>query len=138
VAGESLIVVDTHALVWLTSGEPLLGRRARALLDAALETDTLAVSAISFWEVAMLAARGRIALGSTAEAWRTEILNLGVNEVPVDGKIAMLSVSLPRLHADPADRIIVATAIHAGATLLTADERLLDWKNPLRRHDARR
>ncbi len=133
-----MIVVDTHALVWLVSSDPRLGRRARALLDASLASDTLSVSAMSFWEVAMLTSRGRVDLGSSADAWRTEILNLGVNEIQIDGEIAVHSVILPGLPPNPADRIIVATAVHRGAALLTADERLLDWKNPLRRHDARR
>ena len=133
-----MIVVDTPTLVWLTSGEPRLGRRARRLLDTSLASDTLAVSAMSFWEVAMLASRGRLELGSSAEAWRSEILSLGVNEIPIDGEIAILSVTLSGLHADPADRIIVATAVQRGAALPTADERLLGWKHPLRRHDARR
>ena len=136
--GESLIVVDTHGLVWLTSGDPRLGRRARGLLDAALANDTLAVSAMSFWEVAMLVSRGKVDLGSSADAWRTEMLSLGVNEIQIDGEIAVLSVTLPGLHPDPADRMIVATAVQRGAALLTADQRILDWKNPLRRHDARR
>jgi len=134
-----LIVVDTHALVWLTSGESRLGGRARKLLDASLASDALAVSAISFWEVAILAFRGRVDLGSSADAWRTEILNLGVIEIPIDGEIGILSVTLTGLHADPVDRIIAATAILRGAALLTADERLLSWKSSLlRRHDARR
>lgn len=133
-----MIVVDTHALVWLFSGDERLGRRARVLLDASLASDALAVSAISFWETAMLVSRDRIDLGSSVDAWRNEVLNLGVNEIPVDGEIGVLSVTLPRLHPDPADRIIVATAVQRGAALLTADDRLLRWKHPLRRHDARR
>lgn len=133
-----MIVVDTHALVWLISGEESLGRRARALLDSSLADDALAVSAISFWEAALLAERGRIELGSQPELWRRAILDLGVIEIPLDGEIAMTSVTLKGLHSDPADRIIVATAQKRDAALLTADERLLAWKNPLRRHDARR
>lgn len=133
-----MIVVDTHALLWLISGEKSLGRRARALLDSSLADDALAVSAISFWEVALLAERGRIELGTRPELWRGAILDLGVVEIPLDGEIAISSVTLPGLHSDPADRIIVATAQKRGAALLTADDRLLAWKNPLRRHDARR
>jgi PIN domain nuclease of toxin-antitoxin system len=133
-----LIVIDTHSLVWLMSGHSRLGGRSRRLLDAALADDTLAVSAISFWEVAMLVIRGRLDLGTSASAWRTEVLSLGVNEVAMNGEIAVSSTALTGLHSDPADRIIAATAILQGAALMTADERLLSWKNPLRRHDARR
>jgi PIN domain nuclease of toxin-antitoxin system len=133
-----LIVIDTHALVWLMSGHSRLGGRSRRLLDAALAADTLAVSAISFWEVALLVIRGRLDLGASASAWRSEVLSLGVNEVAMNGEIAVSSTALTDLHSDPADRIIAATAILQGAALMTADERLLSWKNPLRRHDARR
>jgi len=133
-----LIVIDTHALVWLTSGEPRLGRRSRTLLDTSLAGDTLAVSAISFWEVSQLVTRGRIDLGTSAGGWRTEVLNLGINEISIDGEIAVYSTTLKGLPTDPADRIIVATAILRGAALVTADERLLAWKNSLRRQDARR
>lgn len=136
--GKSLIVADTHVLVWLTSGDSRLGRRAQRLLDVSISEDSLAVSAITFWEVALLVARGRLDISSSVAAWRNEVLNLGVIEVPVDGGIAVLSVGLTGLHPDPGDRIVVATAMQTGAALMTADERLLDWKNRLRRHDARR
>lgn len=133
-----MIVADTHTLVWLISGDERLGKRARTLLDSALGDEALSVSAISFWEVALLVERGRIDLGSRADLWRRQILDLGVNEIPIDGEIAITSVTLPSLHADPADRIILATAQQRSAALITADERLLAWRNPLRRHDARR
>ena len=63
---------------------------------------------------------------------------MGVAEVPVGGEIAVVGGELPNLHGDPADRLIIATAIVQGAELLTADERILDWQSPLRRIDARR
>jgi PIN domain nuclease of toxin-antitoxin system len=133
-----LIVVDTHVLLWLAAGEPRLGPRARGTLDRALSDDELAVSAITFWEVAMLIAASRVDVGSGGAAWRSEMLDLGVHEIPLDGEIAVAAVELAGLHGDPADRIIAATAAIQGAVLMTADERLLTWKNPLRRHDARR
>jgi PIN domain nuclease of toxin-antitoxin system len=59
-------------------------------------------------------------------------------EIPVDGAIGIRAAGLGSLPSDPIDRLIVATALERGAALLTADERLLSWKHPLERHDARR
>ncbi len=54
------------------------------------------------------------------------------------GSIAIAAGELARMHGDPADRLIIATASLAGATLMTADARILRWKHALPRHDARR
>jgi PIN domain nuclease of toxin-antitoxin system len=133
-----LILVDTHVLVWLTAGDDRLGRGSRALLDDAMRSAALAVSAISFWEVAILISRGRLELDADPAGWRTEVLRLGIEEIPLTGEIAVAAVTLPRLHPDPADRIIAATALQAGVALMTADERLLRWRSTLQRHDARK
>jgi PIN domain nuclease of toxin-antitoxin system len=133
-----VILLDTHTLVWLAEGHADLGRAARAAADEALEEGALAVSAISFWEIAMLHVKGRIRLVQPLEAWRKEVLELGVSEIPVTGDIGIAAATLDGFYADPADRIIVATASLRRATLLTADERILAWKGPLRSRDARR
>jgi PIN domain nuclease of toxin-antitoxin system len=57
--------------------------------------------------------------------------------VPRLGEIGIAAAQLQDLHGDPADRIILATALHHRATLVTADQRLLAWTGPLERHDAR-
>ena len=130
-----MILLDTHALVWLRLGDPRLGPQACRAIDQAWQDDDLAVSAMSYWEAAMLAARGRMALPVDAEAWRRENLEQGVVEIPVDGAIAARAGLLPRLHGDPADRIIIATALE-GHRLVTGDRRLLDWSGSLDRLDA--
>jgi PIN domain nuclease of toxin-antitoxin system len=66
------------------------------------------------------------------------VLEIGIVEIPVSGNIGILATELEDFPPDPADRIIAATATSQGATLLTADERLLSWQGPLKRHDARR
>lgn len=132
------VLLDTHVVIWLTEENRRLGRRARRLADRALARDAIAVSAISFWETAMLLQRGRIEIRGSAEAWRRSVLDLGVEEIPVTGDIGILAATLPGdFSQDPADRIIAATANVHGATLLTADDRLLDWPGRLARHDAR-
>lgn len=132
------ILLDTHVVIWLTEESRRLGRSARRLADRALARDAVAVSAISFWETAMLLQRGRIEVSGSAEAWRRSVLDLGIDEIPVSGDIGILAATLPEdFPHDPADRIIAATASIHGATLLTADDRLLDWSGRLARHDAR-
>ena len=96
----------------------------------------LAVSAFSFWEIAMLQAKGRISLLSDIGAWRRGLLDDGLVEIPVDGEISIRANSLADFHADPADRIIVASALQ-GHRLLTADDRILGWPGLLYRLDAR-
>jgi PIN domain nuclease of toxin-antitoxin system len=131
------VLLDTHVLIWLDQDDPALGPKARKSADAALQQGQLVVSAISFWETAMLIARGRITMTLPITAWRRDLLSLGLVEIPVDGAIGIAAVQLD-LHGDPADRIIAATAQMKGAVLLTADQPLLQWNNALARSDARR
>jgi len=131
-----VILLDTHALVWLDRGGPELGPEARKHVDEALRDEALAVSAISFWEIATLCRRGRLQIDQPLGAWRRGLLDMGLNEVPLDGGTALEAGALTDLHGDPADRMIVATAIQAGAMLVTADRKILDWTGSLRRLDA--
>ncbi|RPJ80344.1 MAG: type II toxin-antitoxin system VapC family toxin [Acidobacteria bacterium] len=133
-----MIVVDTHALVWLIQGDEKLGRGARRLADQAFRESSLAVSAISFWEVAMLQKKNRLQLVQPAGVWRQQVLDIGVTEIPVTGDIGIAAAELTDFRSDPADRIIAATASLNRATLLTADDQILEWAGALRRHDARR
>ncbi len=132
-----MILLDTHVLIWLAEGRPELGAEARRRADAALAGGKLAASAITFWEVAMLHVRGRIHLRLPVEAWRWRLLQLGLNEIPVTGEEAIAATSLESFHADPADRLILATACLHRAALLTADQRILGWPGAIARHDAR-
>ena len=133
----NLALLDTHAVVWLVEADPRLGRESRALADLALQSNVLTVSAFTFWEVAMLARRGRLILDSPTAAWRRKVLNLGISEIPVSGDIGVISNELDDFHPDPADRIIVATAMTREATLVTADEAILEWLDGLPKQDAR-
>jgi PIN domain nuclease of toxin-antitoxin system len=132
------VLLDTHALVWLLEDHSQLGRRAARMADAAARTGILLVSAITFWEVALLAMRRRLTLAQTVAGWRRRVLDLGIEEIPVSGDIGILSAELEGFPADPADRIIVASALGRGATLITADEGILDHSDQVPCHDARR
>lgn len=127
------MILDTHALLWMDRNDPALGQAARQAIMAAWRSGQLAVSAISFWEVAMLAERGRIALPMPLALWREDWIRAGLVEIPVDGRIALLASQLENLHRDPADRFIMATAIDRNATLLTADRLILEWSGSLSR-----
>lgn len=132
-----MIVLDTHALLWMDRNDASLGEQTRRLIEDAWRSGAVAVSAISFWETAMLAQRGRIVLPVAVETWRADLLQAGVQEIPIDGRIALRATSFHDLHRDPADLFIVATAIHHGALLITADNKILAWQASLSRHDAR-
>jgi len=69
--------------------------------------------------------------------WRQDLLSLGLIEIPVDGDIGIVAVHLENLHSDPADRLIIATALLRSAVLVTADQRILDWPGKLERINAR-
>ena len=131
-----MILLDTHVLVWLRFGDRRLGRRARAVIESATSEGTLAVSTITFWEAGMLRDKGRIQLPAEPSAWRASLLREGLVEIPVDGAIAARAGSLRDIHGDPADRLILATALE-GHRLVTADARLLDWPGDIARLDAR-
>ena len=131
-----MILLDTHAALWLRAGDAKLGSLARSEIQRAWEAHEVAMSAMSFWEMAMLRAKGRISFPEDVGRWRLEQLGQGLIEIPVDGDIGIRASTLTDFHADPADRIIVATAL-GGHRLVTADERILAWGGSLDRLDAR-
>ncbi|MBX9846825.1 MAG: type II toxin-antitoxin system VapC family toxin [Xanthobacteraceae bacterium] len=131
-----MILLDTHALLWFSAEDDALGKRSTAVAREALTSDRLHVSAVSFWEIAMLTVKGRLEGLDTPAEQRLRILSSGIREVPLTGDIALLAGGLDGLHGDPADRFIVATAICHEATLVTADSRLLRWRHPVKRQDA--
>ena len=132
-----MILLDTHALVWLVEAEPRFGPTAREMADRALKDNELATSAITFWEVAMLAQRKRLELSLPTDVWRRRLLDMGLMEIPITGDIGVTAADLQEFHGDPADRFIAATAILGGGTLMTADEAILGWPGELIRQDAR-
>ena len=131
-----MIVLDTHAAIWFLTDDTALGRQSRSAADAALMEDRLSVSAITFWEIAMLIKKQRLQTRQSPGEQRARALAAGIRELPVSGDVALLAVELENLHGDPADRFIAATAIVHEATLVTADERLLAWRHKLKRQNA--
>lgn len=132
-----MILLDTHALIWIDEGGGALGPKARQLVDATSPREPTAVSAITFWEVAILLARRRLKLRLPPTTWRQELLESGLHEIPMDGLIGLRSVDLDIATNDPADRIIIATAHQHRLPLLTADRQILEWDGDVERIDAR-
>lgn len=126
-----MIVLDTHALVWWVSGDAQLSEGARATIDEELARDDglVLVSAISVWEIALLVQKERLVLSMSVDDWVANASAIeGLQIVPVDAHLAIESTRLPgRFHQDPADRLIVALAMHEGAPLVTADSKILSY-----------
>ncbi|MXY77628.1 MAG: type II toxin-antitoxin system VapC family toxin [Acidimicrobiia bacterium] len=115
-----------------------VSRAATTLIDAAAANGEAALSSITFLEVATLAERGRISVDAE-ELYRYVIQN-GIRVIPLDARMAMRAGRLSGegyAGRDPADRMIVATAILAGCDLITMDREVIDWNGPLRVIDAR-
>ena len=131
-----MTLLDTQALIWLLFDDRRLGRQARQVIDIAWAADEAAISAMSFWEIALLHEKRRLTLLHDIAAWRRTLLQEGLVEIPVDGEIGIRANELADFHADPADRLIVATALVGGHQLVTADRRILAWPGPLHCLDA--
>lgn len=125
----ALIVLDTHVLVWTVEDDLRLGEAARLLVDKESSSGRILVPAISIWEIAMLVARERLALGQDVRTWLDRVLRLpGIEIAELLPHISLDSVSLPgSFHSDPADRMIAAAARHHQAVLITADRQILDY-----------
>jgi PIN domain nuclease of toxin-antitoxin system len=123
------ILLDTHALVWLLEDSESICEPVHAQIQQAADEDGLFVSAITPWEIAMLVARGRLRLGQDVAEWLEAALSLpGIRLEPLSLAIAVASTRLPwESHSDLADRILLATARHLDATLITADQKMLEY-----------
>lgn len=128
-----MILLDTHALVWWVSDPQKLSPKARVAIAHAFKKTHIYVSAISIWEIMMLVRKERIKLTVDAETWLSNVESIPeLHFVPVNTVIARKSVTLPGdFHADPADRIIVATARELGATLITSDRKIRKYPHVL-------
>jgi PIN domain nuclease of toxin-antitoxin system len=122
-----VIVLDTHIWIDFIDRPDSLPKPALAAIRGRREP--VGISSISVWEVFMLERRGRLELKIPARLWVEKCERLALfHFIPVDNTIARLAVELPEpLHSDPADRIIIATALSLGATLITRDRKIVDY-----------
>jgi PIN domain nuclease of toxin-antitoxin system len=121
-----MVVLDTHALLWWLGAADKLGAAARRTLRRVTAERPARVSSISVYEITTAVRRGRLALSLPAEEWLAEAAALPeVRFEPVTAAIATLAGRIgDELHGDPGDRLIVATAMHLGLPLVTADGKL--------------
>lgn len=125
-----MILLDTSTLIWWICLPEKLSQKARKVIDEAIEKDEILVSSISVWEISLLLKENELGFFIDPNNWLEKVESLPyIRFVPVDNKIAVVSVNLPNfLHKDPADRIIIATALNLGAKLVTSDKKILDYK----------
>ena len=121
------LLLDTHVLLWLDAEPERLSREASEAIDSA---DELAVASITWFEAAWLATHDRIITAIPLGTWLTD-LAAEVRSVPMTPAIAATAVSLrTSFPADPADRVIYATAIEHGWRIVTKDQRMRRYRQP--------
>ncbi len=123
------LLLDTHLLLWAAAGSGLSAEAAALIEDP--END-LVFSAASIWEVAIKTALGRPDFDLDAGIFRRELLSAGYAELPITGAHAAAVATLPQLHRDPFDRVLIAQAVVEGITLLSADQAVLAYPGPVR------
>lgn len=126
------ILLDTHAAVWAVEGR--LSKSVTAVIDDAASRNELLISPISAWEIGVLVKKGRLALAMpVADYVRALFGRRGVVTATLTPATAAAATTLPgRLHADPADRILVSTAASLGAKLMTRDRQLHEYARATR------
>lgn len=126
-----MTLLDTHAWLWWVSGDRRLSKRARTAIERAARGETLALSAISIWEVAKKVEKGQLTLDRPLDDWLDLALSAGSLQVlELTRTVLVESCRLPSpFHGDPADRIIVATARKRTAALVTADRRIRSYSH---------
>jgi PIN domain nuclease of toxin-antitoxin system len=117
----TMLVLDTHAVLWWTLEPARLGREARRHLKNA---DRIGIPSICFWEASLLVRKGKLELDLSMVEWARSVCSIPrVDVLPLELEIALLADTLD-MHPDPADRFIVATAMTHRAPLATKDESL--------------
>ena len=125
-----MIVIDTHIQIWWVEESGRLTETQRqAIENERHQSGIIGVSAISCVEIARLAGNGLIELSTNSLTWLRRLLNYpDVELLPITPEIAVRTYSLPEpFHRDPADRILVATALEYSCPLVTSDGRILDY-----------
>lgn len=123
-----MILLDTHALIWLANEPAKLSRTAAKAIHAANRSGGLAISAITLWELAWLATHDRVEITGTANDFVEEISSRTAI-LPITAKIAILASQLPTTYlSDTSDRLIGATALAEGITLVTKDRKIRGCK----------
>ncbi len=123
------ILLDTHTWLWVMIGDSILKPSFRKAFDNSLKIHSVLISPISIWEIGMLVEKKRIEIDMDTQEWVDQALDIpGIRLSAMTPRIAIQSTRLPGvLHADPADRILIATAHEENAVLVTCDEKILKY-----------
>jgi len=118
-----MTLLDTHTFVWLASDQKELSAKAAAAIKRDL--DLLFTSVVTTWDIVLLYKKGRLHLAlPPAEFVERAIRHHGVHELPLTRQVSMASVSLPDIHNDPFDRILVAEALQHRCRLVSKDSKI--------------
>lgn len=121
-----MILLDTCALIWFATDWEQFSPPARAALCN--PSTPLAVSAFSAFELGLLHRRGRIGLEMEPDQWFQAVISVGsIAPIPVTWATALEATRLPQLHNDPADRIIIATALALNCPIITPDRHIATY-----------
>ena len=125
------LLLDTHLLIWAAIGSDRLSAKARKSIEDPI--NELYFSAASLWEIAIKNGLGRADFQVDARVLRRALLDNGYQELPITGAHTVSIESLPPIHKDPFDRILVAQATAEGITLLTSDVLVAKYPGPIRK-----
>lgn len=124
------LLLDTHIVLWAAFEPQRLPPDVAVMFDDA--TVRCAFSVVSLWEIAIKAGRGRPDFAVVPQELRWGLLESDYDELDVTGPHVLGVTSLPAIHGDPFDRLLVAQAIHEGMTLLTSDKKVAAYPGPIR------
>jgi PIN domain nuclease of toxin-antitoxin system len=124
------LTLDTHVLIWYMEGIKLNSRQVE-LIDKARNENALFVSAISIWEISMLAGKGKLACSVSLSEWINSIISIpGLNIIDLSIPVLVESCNLPNYeHRDPADRLIISSTRSINSHLMTFDQKIIDYAN---------
>lgn len=121
-----MILLDTCALLWLAGAQEQLSTKAKETITK--NSNKLYVSTISAFEIGIKYQKGLLDLPLSPQNWFEQTLSWhGIREIAMNSSIAIQSTALPNIHQDPADRIIIATAIENHLTVLTPDKHIFAY-----------
>ena len=122
------LLLDTHLLLWAAAGTGLPDRAAELIADP---DNRLIFSPASIWEIAIKSGLGRPDFVVDPAVFRRELLDNDYEELPITSAHAAAIGTLPDLHRDPFDRMLIAQAAVEGVTLLSADRAVLQYTGPI-------
>lgn len=116
-----MFILDTHVLLWLVSSQTELSEKAKKVIRT--NSGSLYVSSISAFEIAIKHYKKKLELPLSPDIWFKKAISLhGIDEITINSEILVHSASLPPIHNDPADRIIISTAMIHKAKIISKDK----------------